>query len=172
MHRTMKTGFVYVLTNPGLPQAVKIGQTTRSADTRAGELRRSYGTVHPFAVASKHAVADPAAVEALAHLRLRRCRVPRSELFHCDVATAQTAILWAAARTLDRPWWLRLWHGLTLPRKPVNRYNRRRRGSYDGLFILAVLIAVTLPVILFKPPLPGWLPGPVLTVAGMLERLR
>jgi hypothetical protein len=77
---------VYVLTNPGLPHAVKIGQTTRTADTRAGELRRAYGTAYPFAVASKHAVADPAAVEALAHLRLRRCRVPRSELFHCDAA--------------------------------------------------------------------------------------
>jgi hypothetical protein len=39
MHRAMKTGVVYVLTNAGLPLAVKIGQTTRDADTRAGELR-------------------------------------------------------------------------------------------------------------------------------------
>jgi hypothetical protein len=54
----------------------------------------------------------------------------------------------------------------------VNRYAGRRRGSDDGLFILAVLIAVTLPVIWFKPTLPEWLPGSLFDVAVMLERLR
>lgn len=167
----MKTGFVYVLTNRGLPRAVKIGQTTRDAYKRAGELLREYGTAYPFEVASKHAVANPAAVEALAHRLLWRCRVPRSELFECDVSTAQEAIKKAAARVLERRWWIRLWYRLTLPRPARGRGYSRRRGSREGLAVAGVVIALALPVVYFKPALPAWLPSPVLHVAAILERL-
>ena len=167
-------GWVYILTNPGLPGVVKIGQTTRDTLTRSTELLREYGTVYPFVVASRHAVSDCVAVEAAAHLLLARCRLPASELFRCDVATAQKAVLAAAGNVLAVPWWLRLW--LPSPRpayRPYNRpYRRRRHGSNDGLIILGLVVGLALPVALFKPALPSWLPVSVLRVAVMLEHLR
>lgn len=111
----MTPGWVYVLTNPGLPGVVKIGQTTRDTLTRSTELLREYGTVYPFAVASRHAVSDCVAVEAAAHLLLDRCRLPASEMFRCDVATAQKAVLTVAGDVLVAPWWLRAWRWLRRP---------------------------------------------------------
>ena len=112
------TGFVYVFRNPGLT-AYKVGMTTRALRLRADELQREYGTVYPFEIASRHAVDDPAAVEALAHRILARYRVPRSELFACDLAACHRAVKAAAVLVLDRPWWLRCWHWVTLPRPAV-----------------------------------------------------
>jgi len=100
--------WVYVLTNPGLPGVVKIGQTMRDTLTRSTELLREYGTVYPFAVASRHAVSDCVAVEAAADLLLDRCRLPASELFRCDMATAQRAVLAATGDVLAAPWWRRV----------------------------------------------------------------
>jgi hypothetical protein len=108
----MQSGFVYVFSNPGL-SAFKVGMTTRALRLRADELQREYGTVYPFEIASRHAVDDPAAVEALAHRILARYRVPRSELFACDLGTCSHAVKAAAVLVLERPWWLRCWHWLT-----------------------------------------------------------
>ena len=153
----MTPGWVYVLTNPGLPGVLKIGQTTRDTLTRSTELLREYGTVYPFAVASRHAVSDCVAVEAAAHLLLDRCRLPASELFRCDVTTAQKAVLATAGDVLAAPWWVCVW---------------RRRGSRDGLIILGLVLVLAVPVVLLKPALPSWLPVSVLRVAVMLEHLR
>ncbi len=71
-------GFVYVFSNPGL-SAYKVGMTTRALRLRADELQREYGTVYPFEIASRHAVDDPAAVEALAH-RILDCPSRKSHL--------------------------------------------------------------------------------------------
>ncbi len=181
-------GWVYVLTNRGLPGVVKIGMTTRDTFIRTTELLREYGTVFPFAVASRHAVSDCAAVEAAAHRLLDGCRLPRSELFRCDVKAAQKAILSAAVEVLAAPWWCRLWRrqfgwgrlgrrvGRRSPQVPhpyhgSGSYGSRRRGSYDGLLLLALVVALALPLMLLKPALPPWLPPSALRVALLLEHL-
>lgn len=170
-------GWVYVLTNPGLPGVVKIDLTTRDTDRRSAELLREYGTVYPFAVAARHAVSDCVAVEAAAHRLLNACRLPASELFCCDVATAQKAILSAAGDVLAAPWWLRAWRSLRrLSLRPAYRpydrpYWRQRRGSSDGLFILGLAVVLAVAVILFRPTLPSWLPVSLVRVAVMLEHL-
>lgn len=174
-------GWVYVLTNPGLPGVVKIGLTTRDTSTRSTELLREYGTVYPFALASRHAVSDCIAVEAATHRLLDRCRLPASELFRCEVATAQRAVLTAAGDVLAVPRWRRLWRSLWLRRRPAPRpayrrydgpYWRRRRGSPDGLYILGLIVVLAVPLVLLKPVLPSWLPVGVVRLAVMLEHLR
>ena len=169
------TGFVYVFSNPGLT-AYKVGMTTRALRLRADELQREYGTVYPFEIASRHAVDDPAAVETLAHRILDRYRVPRSELFACDLAACHRAVKAAAVLVLDRPWWLRLWHGLTLPhprppRRP-SRWRRSQRGSYVPLLALLLLALLAVLVVQFKPDLPAWLPAALVRTTWRLERLR
>jgi len=42
----MRSGFVYVFSNPGL-SAYKIGMTTRALRLRADELHREYGVTTP-----------------------------------------------------------------------------------------------------------------------------
>ncbi len=173
----MTPGWVYVLTNPGLPGVIKIGRTTRDTLTRSTELLREYGTVYPFAVASRHAVSDCVAVEAAAHLLLDRCRLPASELFRCDMATAQRAVLAAAGDVLAAPWWRRVWWSLRRPsprsaHRPYDRPYGRRRGSSDGLFIFGLVVVLAVPVVLLKPALPSWLPVGVVRLAVMLEHLR
>ena len=67
----MLPGFVYVFSNPGLT-AYKVGMSTRPLYLSRDELQRQYGTVYPFEIESRHAVDDPAAVEAMAHRILGR----------------------------------------------------------------------------------------------------
>ncbi len=167
------TGFVYIFSNPGLT-AYKIGMTTRALRLRADELQREYGTVYPFEIASRHAVDDPAAVEALAHRILARYRVPRSELFACDLAACHRAVKAAAVLVLDRPWWLRLWHGVTLPRPaaPARRGGYRRASGTGSLLFLLSVVALAALLVYFQPALPGWFPSSVIRAAYLVERFR
>ena len=171
----MPTGFIYVFSNPGL-SAFKVGYTTRALYLRRDELQGEYGTAYPFEIASRHAVDDPAAVEAEAHRILGRYRVPRSELFTCDLATCQTAILDAARLVLKRPWKLRLWYWLILPKPPPRRpyrpgqtyYRNHSPGSLGLLLLVGILVAA---LVQLKPDLPPWLPVSVFRAALRLERL-
>lgn len=168
----MESGFVYVFGNRGLT-AYKVGMTTRALYIRAGELQREYGTVLPFEIASRHAVTDPAAVEALAHRILARHRVPRSELFACDLETCSRAIHAAAVLVLNRPRWLRVWHWITLPRPQApRRYYpgpRYRRDDPTGFLILLAVIGIVFVLAILKPDLPPWLPPSVLRAAALLS---
>jgi len=154
-------GWVYILTNRGLPGVVKIGLTTRDTSARLAELLMEYGTVYPFAVASRHAVSDCGAVEAGAHRLLDAYRLPASELFRCDVMTARKAIMAAVGDVLTVQHWRRLWRCLLLRWHPSRRpayspYQYRSygrwRGSSDGLYVLGLVAALAVPVVLFKPP--------------------
>lgn len=168
-----RSGFVYVFGNRGL-SAYKVGMTTRALRLRASELQREYGTVYPFEIASRHAVDDPAAVEALAHRILARYRVPRSELFACDLDTCCRAVASAAVLVLDRPWRLRVWHWLTLPRPaPVRRpYARRRYQRDDPAFfvVLLVVVGLVVAVAVLKPDLPPWVPSSMLRAFSLVAR--
>ena len=171
--RPMRSGFVYVFSNPGL-SAFKVGMTTRALYLRASELTREYGTVYPFEIASRHAVDDPAAVEALAHRILARYRVPRSELFACDLATCHRAVKAAAVLVLERPWWLRCWHWVTLPRPaaPARRGRPRRASGAGSLLFLFSVVALAALLVHFQPALPSWFPSSVIRAAYLLERFR
>jgi hypothetical protein len=166
----MQTGFVYVFSNRGLT-AYKVGMTTRTLYLRKNELAREYGTVYPFEIASRHAVDDPATAEALTHRILARYRVPRSELFTCDLATCVRAIHTAAVLVLDRPWWMRVWHWVTLPR-PAPPPRRYRRGDPTGLVALLLVIGTVIVLCVLRPDLPPWLPASVIRAAYLVEQFR
>lgn len=148
--------------------------STRPLYLRRDELHREYGTVYPFEIESRHAVDDPAAIEALAHRILDRYRVPRSELFGCSLRECQRAIHAAALLVLERPWHIRLWHALTLPHPAYTRRRgcRYRRSSGAGsVLFMVMVIALAMLLVQFHPDLPAWFPSSVIRAAYLLERL-
>jgi hypothetical protein len=169
-------GYVYCLKNAGLPGYIKIGRTINEVKLRAASLWKEYGTLEPFVEASRHMVSDCIAVETMVHRKLKKLRVAGSELFECSLKVAQNTIHWAAREVLGRPWYVRLWHWIVLPR-PVAPPKRlaKGRGYYRkhdhwplALFVIAVLIAAALTEL--KPTLPDWMPDAVLRTAGRIER--
>jgi len=85
-------------------------------------------------------------------------------------------VLAATGDVLAAPWWRRVWRSLRHPSprpayRPYDRPYRRRRGSYDGLFIFGLVVVLAVPIVLLKPALPSWLPVGVVRLAVMLEHL-
>ena len=162
-------GWVYILTNPAFPHMVKIGLTTRTPTERAAELTNASGVPLPFSVAWARAVRDCAAVESIVHRMLGDRRVSgRREFFRCDVGTARQVIEAAAAAKLGRRYRL----PPMLYRRPWRGRGRARGG--DRLPALLALSGVALVAVLalFRPPLPAWLPQPVLNSFTAVEGLR
>ena len=160
-------GWVYVLTNPAMPGLVKIGLTTRNPSARAAELTAATGVPAPFVIAWCRAVSDCAFVESAVHRLLDDRRVSgKREFFRCDVKTARQVIGAAAGVKLGRRY---------LPPPPApRRWSGKGRGRYRGGDSLPALLALSGVVLvavlaLFRPPLPGWLPGPVLQAFAAVE---
>jgi T5orf172 domain len=153
-------GWVYVLTNPAMPGLVKIGLTTRNPSARAAELTAATGVPAPFVIAWCRAVSDCAFVESAVHRLLDDRRASgKREFFRCDVKTARQVIEAAAGAKLGR-------HYLP-PRPMARRRSGKGRGRYRGDDSLPALLALSGVVLvavlaLFRPPLPDWLPAPVL----------
>jgi len=82
MENDLKTGIVYVLTNPAMPGIVKIGKTSRgSVDARLSELY-STGVPVPFECAFAGRVPDESKVEKAFHLAFGPYRLnPKREFF-------------------------------------------------------------------------------------------
>lgn len=74
------SGSVYVLTNPEMPNLVKIGHTTRTAAKRAKELSGT-GVPGEYKVAYEIPVDHPRQVERRVHHRLSDERISRGEFF-------------------------------------------------------------------------------------------
>lgn len=163
-----EAGWVYVLTNPNLPGICKIGQTRHTASRRARQLDVEYGVATPFEVVSRHAVPNAPAVEAIAHRMLADCRIPKSELFRCDTATAQSVVK-AAALSYETPWAVTVWLRRLLHPSRARRPGRRRRRSESEGVLFAMVMAVFV-VIWLKPAPPAWVPKPIAEVIGRLER--
>lgn len=161
-----KPGWVYILTNEAMPGMVKIGLTTRTPKERAAELSGASGVPLPYAVAWARAVSDCAYVEIVVHRMLDDRRVNgKREAFRVDVATARQVIEAAAGSMLGRRW-------LTPPPRQAGRGKGRRKrgGDLTGFWVgLAALVLVVLLVV-FRPTLPSWLPGPVLNALSTVER--
>jgi hypothetical protein len=171
LQRPREAGWVYMLVNPTLPGICKIGQTRHTASRRARELEREYGVAAPFEIASRHAVPDAAAVEAIAHRMLADCRLPKSEMFRCGVATAQRVVK-AAALSYERPWALTVWlRRLLHSSRPRGGEWRRRQGGSDALLVAVAICVLAAAVIWIKPAPPSWVPREVAATMQQLERL-
>lgn len=123
----IEPGWLYLLTNPAMPELVKIGMTTRSPEERALELA-STGVPMPFHVAAAWAVDDVRAAERDAHAALARYRVNDArEWFRLSVPAAIKALGRSTQAKSSRA--RRLWRIL--------------RGIVEGLgwLTLALLIA-------------------------------
>src|SRR5437870_3646928 len=97
--KTSRTpGFVYILTNPAIPEFVKVGKTTSTPRARAKQLSAATGVPAPFAVAWSTFVADCEAVERLAHAALHAARLRNNrEFFRLPVEAAIRAVEVVAA---------------------------------------------------------------------------
>lgn len=60
-------GWIYVLTNPSMPNLVKIGRTERDPETRISELSTPTGVPTPFRLVYKALVSDCSSAEELVH---------------------------------------------------------------------------------------------------------
>ena len=84
-------GWVYVVTNPSLPELVKVGYTTRpDVEARLREFDQA-GLPYPYEVAYKRWVAEPRQLEKRVHQFLTIER-ENKEWFRCSVERAQEAI--------------------------------------------------------------------------------
>jgi TPR repeat protein len=87
-------GYIYVLINPMLKGAVKIGKTFRSPDERASESSSSSGVPTPFIVAYDAYVSDCSAAELAIHDSLDSFRVNEDrEFFALPVKAAIAAVM-------------------------------------------------------------------------------
>jgi hypothetical protein len=93
----MSTGWVYVLSNPSIPNKVKVGWTNNRPESRAKELQ-STGVPTPFKVETAMLFANKAEqIEHKKHDILSRNRVSSNrEWFDCDASIAAGSILKAA----------------------------------------------------------------------------
>lgn len=87
----MSRGFIYVLSNPSMPDMVKIGKTTRHPEQRAHELHTT-GVPTPFHAEFWQSVPDCDEAERLIHERLEGFRVSSGREFFkvpAGIAVAQ-----------------------------------------------------------------------------------
>ena len=79
-------GWIYIVTNKGMPGLLKVGFTMRSPDIRAKELSHT-GVPHPYRVAFSLRVTDPYEVEQAIHRKLGLFREGK-EWFRCGTDQA------------------------------------------------------------------------------------
>jgi hypothetical protein len=85
-------GFVYVLSNPAMPDCVKVGKTGRTGEIRADELYTT-GVPLPFEVEFRAITSKPDEVEKAAHRILDSQRPnPKREFFTVPVTEAVAAV--------------------------------------------------------------------------------
>ncbi len=85
-------GYVYIVTNEGYKDSVKIGYSTLDPKKRAKELSNA-GTIHPCIAKYEFLVENPRSLEQATHksLKLKR-EVENREWFRCTLAEAIAAI--------------------------------------------------------------------------------
>lgn len=83
-------GCVYILKNPAMPDLIKIGYTTRTAEDRARELYEgALGVPKPFVVVHINDCEEPRELEAAVHERLAKHRINKNrEFFKCSADDA------------------------------------------------------------------------------------
>lgn len=90
--RGIAKGFVYILSNAGMPGLLKIGFTTKVPTERAAELNTT-GVPSPFEVEYYCLIDEPAALEAAMHRDLASSRYTGEREFFClSLAAAIQAV--------------------------------------------------------------------------------
>lgn len=88
----MAKGFVYILSNAGMPGLLKIGFSTKVPTERAAELNTT-GVPSPFEVEYYCLIEEPAALEAAVHRVLAPARhTGDREFFRLSLAAAIQAV--------------------------------------------------------------------------------
>ncbi len=112
-------GCVYILENPAMPDLIKIGYTTRTAEERAKELYEGMtGVPTPFVVAHIENCDEPRKLEAAVHKKLSNYRINNNREFFKYPADDAYQLLLDLHRYQNMSWWRR-WtsHFLTRFRK-------------------------------------------------------
>jgi T5orf172 domain len=92
-HVIQQLGYVYILTNPVIPEFVKIGKTTLDPYARAKQLSAPTGVPAPYTVAWTAFVADCGMVERMAHTQLQSARLRNNkEFFRLPLEVAIDAV--------------------------------------------------------------------------------
>lgn len=94
------SGYVYVLTNPSMPDLVKIGRSSSGGKRRAAELYTT-GVPQPFVLEFEIFSSEPAFLEKAVHEELAEYRLPGREFFTLDV---QDAVKVVADIALSSDW--------------------------------------------------------------------
>lgn len=76
-----KAGFVYLLSNPSMPNIVKIGSTERTLKERVAELSSTTGVPTPFVIEHYILVENPYDFEMALHDELSKYRVNNNREF-------------------------------------------------------------------------------------------
>ena len=85
--------YVYVLTNPAMPDLVKVGRTTNDPHQRVANLSAATGVPLPFELELVIKVADATVYESALHNLLEGSRVnPKREFFAIDVEDLRTVL--------------------------------------------------------------------------------
>lgn len=89
-----KKGYIYILSNPYMPQIFKIGKTTQTPQTRANKLSQALGVIGKFNVEFQILVDDCDLVEVLVHQKLKDKRINiEREFFKVNLDEAKKTIL-------------------------------------------------------------------------------
>lgn len=91
----MSVGYIYVLSNPGMPGLLKVGFTLRDVEKRAQELETT-GVPYKFTIEYKAIVEDVERVERDVHAGLYQFHVNK-EWFKCDSKTCIKVIEFVAS---------------------------------------------------------------------------
>lgn len=96
-------GYVYVLTNPAMPDLVKVGRSKHAAGARAKQLYNGdTGVPLPFEVHFECFFKDCVEGEALVHEELQEHRInPNREFFKVEPWEAQRTVLSVCAGYID-----------------------------------------------------------------------
>jgi hypothetical protein len=101
-------GYVYILSNPGIPKLLKIGQTSGSIQRRVDQLSAATGVPTPFVIEAYFVSQTPSADEKKLHAALASLRVTGREFFEVSLSDA----LEQSAKALERkPQYIRKTHG-------------------------------------------------------------
>jgi hypothetical protein len=84
----MGAGYIYILSNPSMPNLVKIGFTYRRVEERLLELSGATGVPTPFTIEYYCLTADVEDVEKLVHSRFSSNRRPSREFFAVSLSEA------------------------------------------------------------------------------------
>ncbi len=133
-------GWVYVISNKGMPNLVKVGYSTKDPELRARELNHT-GSPHPYIVDYELLIEEPRQIEQNAHKHLLPHREGK-EWFRCSAEVAIAAIKQAAGtqgisetyKRAERVKAEEIWQ-LKLAEQEKNRSEKKKQDDIEALLL-------------------------------------